>query len=102
MTMSSGRQSASQPRTKGERKIQRRQRAFADDHRMHEFDGHVLRIGGVRTASERQQPAAAQKSLRHFAASFRQPARLARKKLFEHLVARQQPLFDVRREFAEW
>ena len=41
-----------QPRFESERKIQRRQRAFSDNHRMDEFDGDVLGVCGVGAAAK--------------------------------------------------
>ena len=63
MTMSSGRKDGFEPRSKQNRKIERRQSALAHDHGMNELHRNVLGIGGVRAASEGQKPAAAQKSL---------------------------------------
>ena len=60
-----GRKMASSHGRKSMRKIERRQRALPDDHRMHEFHRDVLRVGGIRTSPKRQQPPAAQKPVRH-------------------------------------
>ena len=60
--------------------IERRKRALADDHRMHEFHRDVLRIGSVWAAPKGEQAPAAQKALRHLAAGFGQTASFARKR----------------------
>ena len=75
MTMSSDCTSASSHGSNANRKIERGQSAFADDHRMHEFNGDVLRVRGVRTTPKSEQPAATKKAFRHFAASFGQAQR---------------------------
>jgi hypothetical protein len=67
--------------------IKRGQRAFANDYRMDEFDRNVLRVSGVGAASKSEQAAAAQESLGHFTASFREAVSFARKKGFKELVA---------------
>ena len=67
-----------QPRTKENGEIERGKRAFADDYGMNEFHRDVLRIGGVGSAPEGQQTAAAQKAFGHFAAGFRQARGFAR------------------------
>ena len=66
-----------EPGTVDERQIHRRQRTFADNHRMHELHRHVLRVGGERALAESQQPPAAQKALGHALARGREPRRLA-------------------------
>ena len=52
---------------------QRRQRPLADDHRVHELDGHVAHVGARgRRAPERDQPPAAREALGHPVAEPRQ------------------------------
>ena len=63
-----------EPGFKGEGQIKRWERAFSDDHRVHEFDRNVLGVGRIRSTSESQKASAAKKALGHFAASFRQAA----------------------------
>ena len=58
------------PRAKENRQIERGKCALADDHRMNEFDGDVLCVGGIRSTPKGQQTPPAKKSFRHFAASF--------------------------------
>ena len=79
MTMSSGCTRCS-AKAETQRQIERRQRAFTDNHRMDELHGNVLGVGRVWAASESQQPAPAQKTLGHFAACFSQSARLPSRK----------------------
>jgi hypothetical protein len=88
----------SQPRLEGKREIERRQRAFSNDDRMHEFDGDVLRIRGVRATAKSEEPAAAKKAFRHFAASFGQAEGFGGEEGFDELIARLQSLADLRRE----
>jgi hypothetical protein len=88
-----------QPRLKGEGEIKSGKGAFAHNDRMYEFNRDVLRVGGVRSSSESQETATAKKSLGHFAAGLGQAAGFQREKRLEHLIARQQSLFDLRRQF---
>ena len=85
-----------QPRTEKHGEIERRKSALADDHGMNEFDGDMLRIGGVGAASEGEQTASVEKALGHGVAGFRQTGCFAGKEFFDDLVAREQALFDLR------
>jgi hypothetical protein len=66
---------------------------------MDEFDGYVLRVRGIRAAAKSEQPAAAKKALGHFAASLSQTQRFRGEKRFDELIARQQALANLLREF---
>ena len=90
-----------EPRTEQRRDVERRQRALADDHRMHEFHRHVLRIGRVRTLPEGQQTPARQEALRHDAADFGQPLRFPLEERFADSIALEQAARDARGEF-DW
>src|SRR5208282_1144594 len=46
------------PRLESARQIESRKGALANDHRMHELHGDMLRVRGVRSAPKRQKPAA--------------------------------------------
>ena len=83
MTMSFAVARASIHGPKRNRKIERGKSALADDHRMDEFDGDVLRVGCIRAAAEGKQPAAAKKAVGHFTGSFGQPARFTREERCE-------------------
>ena len=89
------------PWAKENGEIERGQSALADDYGMNELDGNVLRVGGVRTAAEGEQTAAAEKTLGHFAAGLGETRRLAREEVLEERVALQQTLFDVAGEFID-
>ena len=67
-----------QPRAEKNGEVERRKRALPYNDRMYEFDRHMLRVGRVWAPAEGQQTAAAQKTVRHFAARFRQSRRLVR------------------------
>ena len=67
---------------------------------MHELDRDVLRVGGVGSAAEGQQPAAAEEAVGHFAAGEREAVRFAREELFEDPVALQELFFDRGRQIA--
>jgi hypothetical protein len=59
----------------------------------------MLRIGGIRAASEGKQARSAQKAFRHLATSYRQTRRLPEEEVLEELVPLDQTLFDLAREF---
>src|SRR5580704_8827334 len=59
-----------EPGSKTDREIEGRQRALADDYRMHELDRHMLSIRGIRATPECQQAATAQETLRHGTGGF--------------------------------
>jgi hypothetical protein len=77
------------------RQVERRQRALADDHRVHELHGHVLRVGGAGAATEREQPAAVQEALRHRLTGRGQAVGLAREERFAEVVSHRQGLFHA-------
>src|ERR1700690_200948 len=66
---------------------------------MNEFHRDVLRVGGVRTATEGEQTPSTQEAFRHLAANFRQTRRLVREELFEQFIPLEQPLFHLTCEF---
>ena len=68
-----------QPGPKQNGEIQRGKRTLPHDYGMDKFDRDMLRVGCIRTASERKQAASLKKALRHGAASFRQ-VRMPREK----------------------
>ena len=75
---------------------ERRQRPLADDHRVHELDGDVARVGARRRRrAEREQPAAAREALRHRVAQLRQPLGLGREEALVGLDARGQQRVDA-------
>ena len=59
----------------------------------------MLRVGRVGAATEGEQAATAQESLRHFAASFGKPVCLTREEAFAQAIALEQPFLDLSREF---
>ena len=64
------------------RQSDRGQRALADDHRVHELDGHVPGVGAGRgRAAEGDQPAAAREALGHPVTEAREPLRLGLEEL---------------------
>ena len=82
-----GARMASSHGRKASGQVQSRQRALADDHRMHKFDRDVLCVGGVRAAPKRQQTAPMQEAFGHFMAGQRQARRLAGEEVLEDPVA---------------
>ena len=70
----------------------RRQRALADDHRMHELDRHVARIRPRRRrGAERQQPPAAREALGHAVAQPRDALRLGCEEALARAAPRSAP-----------
>jgi hypothetical protein len=75
------------------RYIERWKGALAHNYGMNKFDGHVLRIGRIRAASEGEKTAARKETLCHRAAGFRETACLARKECLHDLIPLQKTLF---------
>jgi hypothetical protein len=88
-----------EPGSESEGQIKSRERAFADNHRVHEFNGDVLGVGSIWSTSKSQQASAVQKTLGHFATSLSQPRGFHREERFENLIASEQTLFNLRDEF---
>ena len=101
MTMSSGRTSASSQGPNSRLRVERRERALADDDGVHELHRHVLRVGGVGSAAEGEQPAAAEEALRHLAARRpRAAAPPAAKNASKSALRARSALRPARREIA--
>src|SRR5208282_6635948 len=81
-----------------DRQIERGKGALSDDDGMHELDRDMLRVSRVRAAAEGQQASAAQEALRHLAAGVCEIQRFAREEALDDLIAREQPLLNVRSE----
>ena len=75
--------------------VQRRQRPLSDDHRVDEFHGHVLGVGGGGAAAEGQQPAAGHEPPRHLAARLRQPPRLRLEERLQYRVAAEELVANI-------
>ena len=88
-------QAAVEPGAIVDRHVQRGERALADDHRMHELDGNVLRVGRIWAATEGEQTATPEEPLRHLVAGLGQPHGLASEERLVNVVAPQQLPFDV-------
>src|SRR6202167_6001600 len=67
-----------EPRPKKNGKIERREGTLANDNRMNELDGNVLRIRGIGPLPKREQAAAAKKAVGHLAARNSKPISFAR------------------------
>jgi hypothetical protein len=65
---------------------------------MDEFHGNMLCVRSVGSASKRKKSASAEKPLGHFPASFRQLIGFDGEKGLEHLIAREQSLFNLCRQ----
>src|ERR1700729_2842450 len=87
-----------QPGPEKQGKIQRGKRALSDNYGMNKFDGDVLGIGRVGTASKGKQTASPEESLGHGAACLRQAGRFPRKKSLDDQVPREQALFHLSRQ----
>src|SRR5580704_9943022 len=87
-----------QPGPEKHGKIQRRKRALSDNYGMNKFDGDVLGIGRVGTASKGEQAASPEEPLGHGAACLRQAQCFPREKSLDDQVPREQALFHMSRQ----
>src|SRR5215813_12481129 len=85
-----------QPATEGWREIEGGERPFSDDDRVNELHRDMLRIGRRRTASERQQSTAAQKSRGHFLTRMREAFGLAIEERPREWIPRHEALGNER------
>ena len=87
-----------EPRPELHGQIERRKSSLANDHRMDEFDGHMLRVGGISAVAESEQAAAAEKAFRHAAAGGGQARGFAGEEIFAQLIAHQEFVLDALRQ----